>query len=147
MRVFHMLLVAILAISGCSAETDSEEVNPSVDAEAESVDEQRPTFDRIAIVESLEIGQAYRGMLAQVSGLASMQGYFAPELRLIDDGRPDADGYIVLEFVARPPEATALNADLAPRRLVAALFVPAALAANAQGVRVLGAENSVARPF
>ncbi|MEL6236579.1 MAG: hypothetical protein AAFR46_19455 [Pseudomonadota bacterium] len=147
MRSPYLPLVAALTIAGCSLDTEEAAVNPLETVEDESAERPAIQFDRVAIVESLEIGQAHLGMIAQVSALASMQGYFAPELRLIDDGRPDAEGYIVMEFVARPPDATALEAALATRRLVAALFVPEALAAAAQGVRVLGAENSVARPF
>ncbi|MEM8741398.1 MAG: hypothetical protein AAGE13_07860 [Pseudomonadota bacterium] len=147
MRPSYLPLVAALTIAGCSVDPEEADVNPFETIEDESAERPAIQFDRVAIVESLEIGQAYRGMIAQVSALASMQGYFAPELRLIDDGQPDAEGYIVMEFVARPPDSTALEAALATRRLVAALFVPEELAAAAQGVRVLGVENSVARPF
>ncbi|GIX12119.1 MAG: hypothetical protein KatS3mg118_0078 [Paracoccaceae bacterium] len=148
MRRLAGFLVVLTAISGCSVSTEIRGLNPfsAAPAEAPAAQPEVPV-DPVARIESLEIGQAYRGVIATATGLADLAGFHHPELRLLNEGRPAADGMIELEMVARPPEQASLSVDAAARRLIAAAFLPEELVRAARGVRVIGATNAVARPF
>lgn len=148
MRTIPHFVLILATISGCSTSATFSSLNPFPGSASESPAPAEPVRkDPVPIVESLELGQAHRGVIATATGLADLAGFFSPELRLLNDGRPAADGMIELAFVARPPEAATMAADPAARRLVAALYIPAELMAAAKGVRVVGGSNAVARPF
>lgn len=148
MRRFFGAGLGVLALGGCSMGTSIADLNPLASDDPPEVEAPVILTERVAQVESLEIGRGHRGHVVSATGLVPLQGYFAPELRLVDEGRPDAEGMIAFEFLARPPEAARLGAaEEATRRLLAAAFLPDELAAGATGVRILANSNSLARPF
>ncbi len=156
-------IAAALVLAGCSAGFDVGNLNPFTSAEEEAAAEAEaaaaaaanrpgePPTERIAAVEAVTAGRGYRGVLVQADGLAPRPGYFRAQLRLLNEGRPAADGRVELEFVARAPETAANPPDPAAqapapsdvaRRVTAAQFVGDDLLAAATGIRVLATGNA-----
>lgn len=149
MRRTGLACVFVLPLAACSATVEVGSLNPFRGRDAPAgpaapVDRHEP----VAAVLAVEAGQAHRGLIVTATGAAQLQGYFRPELRLRNGGRPGPDGFIELDFVAIPPETTTLQpGDAATRRLVAAQFLPSDLVAAARGVRVIAAGGALERRF
>ena len=144
-------LAAGLALAGCSwgdedpaAEVTDAELPPrngAPGAPAGPIYEMRPA----ASVESLEIGQIYRGRLLTAYGTAPATGWFRAELQPRNGGRLAPDGFLEFDLVAAPPELNG-GAPGAPARLPirADRAIPASDLAGAQGVRVHAGATAVA---
>ncbi|WP_118136629.1 hypothetical protein [Oceanicella sp. SM1341] len=102
---------------------------------------------RLATIDTLEVGRSFRGVLVQVTATAPLQGFYEPQLRLLDN-RPAADGAIVLEAVALPPEASPVGAGpVSARSMIMAQFVGDDILAGATKIRVVGTDSGLERPI
>jgi hypothetical protein len=148
MRRFLLPLVGLL-VGSCGFSANLGDLNPFGGSDpAPSAAAPVIQRDRIANVESIEIGRSYKGYLVQATGYTVVEGYFEPQLRPLNGGKPAADGLIELEFIARPPVVTNLGvSDLAARRVIAAQFLGDLLVQDAKGVRVIAEGNSVQAMF
>jgi hypothetical protein len=149
MRHFIAMIALAIATAGCSFDTgiDIPDV-PGLGSGTPEAAEAGPQPERIDTIERIDVGQAARGVIVDAAGYALLPGYYRPELRLIDGGRPAADGMIELEFVAIAPATVDTAAPgTETRRLIAAQFLPSELIRGARGVRVLAVGNMAEHPF
>ncbi|QDL92607.1 hypothetical protein FDP22_12910 [Paroceanicella profunda] len=144
-RSAFALIPIALMLAGCSysvANPLSEPDGPQTSAEVAAAKV------RLATVDTLDVGRGFRGVLVQVTATAPLQGFYAPELRLLDGGRPTADGAVVLEAVALPPDASPVGAGPASARsMIAAQFVGDDILAGARKIRVVGTDSGLERPI
>lgn len=105
----------------------------------------------VAVVNSLEMGVMDRGRLLTAYGAAPATGWFRPELRARNAGRPGPDGFLEFDFVAAPPE---LNGGAVPpvgtdlqRRVRADRPIADRDIAAAVGVRVYADGGAAAMRF
>ena len=77
-------------------------------------------------------------MILRVVGEAPTQGYWAPQLRPLTGGAPDAAGIVSFELRRRAAAAPRRSARRAPATLTAAIFVPDLALEDLRGFRVAG---------
>lgn len=108
------VLAALLLLAACDT---VREYTPDLrfgKAETATRAEERPAVDpqtlvkrRVASAGRMEIGRTFDGYMLAVFGEAPATGWFAPELRPLNEGAVAADGFLELEFVAAAPEDNA----------------------------------------
>ena len=141
MRAGLAALAMVSVLAGCGGEPAPAPVAPPV-----VEDPKRPVTGTV----TLDLGRTFEGYMLTVTAVSDAAGWSAGELR---DAGTDADGFLLLDFVALPPEADALVAEAANpspaavRRVLA--FRPFTLAAlqAVPGLRVRGRDGAAAVAF
>ncbi|MDF2232650.1 hypothetical protein P2H44_08805 [Albimonas sp. CAU 1670] len=140
---------AALALSGCGLWEDEAAVADAPSAPPQSgapgVEGPRLNYLPAAGVESLEIGQIYRGRLLTAHGYAPATGWFRATLQPRNGGRPGPDGFLEYDLVGAPPELNGGEPGAPARQpLRADLAIPSSALAGVQGVRVHAGGQAVA---
>ncbi|MEM9012528.1 MAG: hypothetical protein AAGE18_14975 [Pseudomonadota bacterium] len=96
---------------------------------------------RMVEVQTVEIGQAFGGVIVQAEGLVPAAGYHSPALRIVSNA---SDGVLVLELVAEPPGGDPSGQVAGNMRALMGLtFVEDELLGRAQVIRVVAAQNAL----
>ena len=147
----------VLALSACGGtETITDDIGTLWGGESTAERERRAALQArretkvpVQSVRSVEIGRTSSGILITAFGTAPGLGYSLPALRPRRGGKPAADGYVELDFVATEPIA---GLPLPPgttrtRALRADLPVDIRALRGVRGLRVMALQGAVQIDF
>ncbi|WP_092862445.1 hypothetical protein [Albimonas pacifica] len=141
-------LTAGLALAGCSwGEEEQAPVEAQTPPQGGAPGPSGPVYEKrpVASVESLEIGQIYRGRLLTAHGAAPATGWFHATLEPRNGSRLAPDGFLEFDLVAAPPELNGGEPGVPARLPIRAdRAIPTADLVGAQGVRVYAGATAAA---
>ncbi len=106
-------VLAAAALAGCGSSASDYMPRVSVLGTSDELEDKAPEAPvaianavkrPVADITGLELGRMVRGRLLTAHGIAPAGGWFQPELRPLNDGRPAPDGFLEFEFMAAPPD-------------------------------------------
>jgi hypothetical protein len=105
-----------------------------------------PDYDPTILVPQVNAARpepALRGLIIRATAIAPEQGYYLPQLKPVNDGEPDENGIVTLEFRAWPPAEPNTRGPERSRTLEAAAFFPDADLRRIEGFVILAEGNSI----
>lgn len=102
---------------------------------------------RLLAVRRAETETALRGVIIRVESVAPAQGFYAPELRVLNEGHPDAAGVITYEARAVPGPEDAPVGPEQTRVITSGAFLTTRIASTLSAVRIVGEGSSVTLPL
>lgn len=97
----------------------------------------------IARLVSVEAEPALRGLIIRATGAAPTEGYYGARLFALNDGLPDENGIVTLQFRVEAPEFPGPAGTENTRQVIAATFVTDAALEDINGFVVVSATNTV----